>query len=256
MANKTLGVIKLIIIDFLKFQETKGLENDQLRNVYNVILFKTIHSFEGAVFLLSNFSKKPFFQITFASAMRDIISDLIIAEYLSLKSLDSSVDMDMVLEKLDADHFLFMYQKRKLNREIFGHNEGYDEAENYFLNSMSQYLDKNGEIKKRYRKKSLVFDKISFINSRTKKESKGVVIFLYNWYFNSSKIAHLGGLTLKVIETRFSATDQQSLMKNYKDLIFMTLAFCSGMLIKVSNNLEVNPEIEKGIKEILELKVP
>lgn len=148
LANKTLGVIKLIIIDFLKFQETKGLENDQLRNVYNVILFKTIHSFEGAVFLLSNFSKKPFFQITFASAMRDIISDLIIAEYLSLKSLDSSVDMDMVLEKLDADHFLFMYQKRKLNREIFGHNEGYDEAENYFLNSMSQYLDKNGEIKK------------------------------------------------------------------------------------------------------------
>lgn len=235
----------------MKFNSIKGLDSDELRNIYMAILFKTCHSFEGAIFLLSNFEVKPLFRLTFSSTIRDIISDLVLADFLSFKESEENIDMKNLIDKIYADHIIFTDSKLKLNKALFGESKDYGKIEEEFKLKSEKYKDENGKLKKEYRKRSMVFDKIGYLNSRMNKQQKETLKDLYEWYSDLSKLSHFGSTTIKVIE-KYLVTSPSDSLNTYYQMVVTIFNYSIGLLKRISNGQDINGQIAINFDQLIE----
>lgn len=217
--NKTNVVIKLII-EALPRHTPK--EDEKLPLFYYTILFKTIHSLEGCVSLISCFHIKPFFYITFLSGIRDIISDLICAEFISMKELDRSATIENELSNIYNDHYIHTGNILPINKLLFGNEQGYDEAEQRFKELKGTQKTTSNS----------TFSRIRYIYEKGNKDTRPDIKNLYYWFILFSKNAHFGELTEKLI-LQSTNSDSINFKKMIRAIVELVIKFCIGLLIKL-----------------------
>ena len=252
--KKAQEIVPLIVKDYLALSERKPSDLGELSKIHGLILFKAIHSFEAILYLIPTFEIKPFFQIASASALRDIISDLVLGEYLSCKSKDPRVSMQDLLEGLHIAHDLFTAKKSKLNTELFGNMEGFDELSKSFHESLTDYLDEDGKVKSRFRFEGSVFRMLEYIVSQTANPDRRISADLFVWYSKLSKLSHFGGRTLQVIELDFISAREEIRDDFYKNVIETVLLFSQGLLISYAAGEKINSSIELKYKELCKIQ--
>lgn len=245
----------LSIIDQLRrkiLEETLKVntKKSDCQKFYYEILFINIHSFEGAIFLLSQFKEKPLLQIPFVSIMRDLITDLILAEYISCKENDSSANIALELEKIYSEHYRFAKRQKRTDRILFGDFKDHAKLEEEFDRIGEKYNGDDGKLKSHLKELSSTYDRIRYINSTAKKGDKENVRVLYLWYTEFSKIAHFGELTLHYIESRYASKDEKEVYGNYCYLLNMVMIFFVGLLEKVYFDEAIDKSIEEDLRRL------
>ncbi len=232
----------------------KSKKND-CQKFYYEILFINIHTFEGAIFLLSQFKDKPLLQIPFVSIMRDLISDLILAEYISYKEQDSSANINLELEKIYSEHYRFTKKQEKTERILFGNYDDHEKHQEEFNKLGERYNDNDGELKSHLKKLSSTYDRIKYIESKAKMDDKENVRVLYLWYTEFSKIAHFGELTLHYIESRYASKNEKEVFDNYYYLLNVVMIFFVGLLEKVYFDETIDESISEELRRLWEFEI-
>ncbi len=252
---KTSLLIELIIIDLLKCDSGESID-DRKQFFYYSILFKTIHTLEGAISLLKDIERKPFFQLSFVLILRTIISDLITAEFVATKELKQPEKVDDLIERIEYDHYKFTKSNLGVRKILFGENENSRLEEAQFLQDEIRYHDQNGSLKTHLKKRLGTFDMIKYIASNTELDKKYYIQALSDRFEVFSKIAHFGGLTMIFINEYFSESNTDKSKLTIEESIGLVFEFCIGLLNKVKDEeQEINPEITLIFKQIQELKL-
>lgn len=249
--NEINQLLKKILNETLKIETQKS----DCQKFYYEILFINLNTFEGAIFLLSQYKNRPLFQIPYVSIMRDLISDLIIAEYISHKENDTSANIEIELEKIYSEHYRFTKKSKKLEKVLFGTNENHDSYEDEFERLGKKYNGDDGELKGYLKNISSIYDRIKYIESRQKKDDKENVRILYLWYTNFSKISHFGELTLSVIESKFASDNEKEVFENHFYLLNVVIIFFVGLLEKICFNETIDQSIHEDLNKLWEFKV-
>lgn len=236
-------LLKKILSETLEIKSKKS----DCQKFYYEVLFINVHALEGAIFLLSQFKEKPLFQIPFVSVMRDLISDLILAEYVSHKENDSSANIDLELEKIYSEHYRFARKQKRIEKTLFGTYENHAQYEEELDRLGEKYCDDDGKLKSHLKKLSSPLDRIKYIESQLKKNDKYLVRDLYLWYTGFSKIAHFGELTIHQTASRYASKNERELFENYSYLLKVIMTYLVGLLEKVC----FKDPLQKSIKEDL-----
>lgn len=217
---------------------------------YYEILFLNIRLFEGAIFLLAQFKDKPLLQVSFVSVMRDLITSVILAEFISYKEHDSLANIDEELELIYAEHYLFQKKSRKIERALFESYEEHAKNEERFDALGERYKDDDGKLKRHLEKTPSTFQRIKYIESKQKKDDKHNIRALYLWYTEFSKIAHFGELTVHKIANRYASKSEKEVFENYQHLLKTITIYIVGLLAKVCYEDPVETSIGKDLERI------
>lgn len=225
-------------------------EKNDCQKFYYEILFINIRLFEGAIFLLGQFKDRPLFQVPFVSVMRDLISNMILAEYIYYKEHDSSADVEKELEKIYSEHYRFTKKQKVLEHMLFGHYEKHAHYDEEFEKIGEKYIDDKGQVKSHLKKISSTYDRIRYIESKQKKDDKEYVRGLYLWYTEFSKIAHFGELTVRQVARRYASKDEKEIFENYSYLLKVVSVHLVGLLAKVCFEDPLDESIRTDFEKI------
>jgi len=239
-------LLKKVLEETLKIKSKKS----NCQKFYYEILYINIRIFEGAISLLSQFKEKPLFQIPFVSVMRDLVSNLILAEYISYKEHDTSANIETELEKIYSEHYRFKKRNKRIERTLFGNYEDYAQNEEKFDKLGEKYNADDGELKSHLKKLPSTYDRIKYIESRQKKEDKYDVRILYMWYTEFSKIAHFGELTVNQVAHRYASKKEKEVFEYYRHLLKTITLSIVRLLAKVCFEEPVEESIEEDFEKI------
>jgi hypothetical protein len=186
--------------------------------------------------------------------MRDITSNLILAEYINQKENDSLANIDEELEKLYSEHYRFKKKSKKIETILFSKIENYAQFEEYFDKLGEKYNSDNGEIKPHLKIIQSTYDRIRYIESRLKKNEKPGVRTLYLWYTEFSKIAHFGELTIRQIALSYNQSNEKQVYNNYGFLLITVTKCILGLFGKVLHPDPLDESIISDFDEILEFE--
>ena len=244
-------LLKKVLEETLKIKSEKS----DCQKFYYEILFINIRLFEGAIFLLAQFEKKPLFQVSFVSVMRDLISNLILADYISYKEFDSSVNVNEELEKIFSEHYRFKKKSKKIERTLFSIYEDHAQHEEEFDKLGEKYKDENGVLKPHLKKIESTYNRIRYIESRQKKDEKHNVRVLYNWYTEFSKISHFGELSIPQIANRYNLKNEKEVFDYYGHLLKTVSIYIAGLLAKVCYEEPVEESIRRDLGKIWDFEI-
>ncbi|MCB0533487.1 MAG: hypothetical protein KDD14_14890 [Saprospiraceae bacterium] len=233
-------------------EETQKItsEKSDCQKFYYEILFINIRLFEGAMFLLGQFKERPLLQVSFVSVMRDLISNLILAEYISHKEHDPLAIIEQELEKIYSEHYRFTKKQKVLENILFSHHEKHTHYDDEFEKIGEKYLDDEGNLKSHLRKISSTYDMIRYIESRQLKDDKEYVRVLYLWYTEFSKIAHFGELTVHRVVGWYASKNENEIFNNYSHLLKMVSTYIVGLLAKICYENPVEESIGRDLESI------
>jgi hypothetical protein len=251
LLNKIDQLLKNVLEETLKITSEKS----DCQKFYYEILFMNVRMFEGAIFLLGQFKERPLLQVSFVSVMRDLIANLILADYISHKEHDSSANISEELEKIYSEHYRFKKKSKEIERALFGIDEDRAQFEEEFDKLGERYNGEDGELKRHLRKVQSTYERIKYIESRQKKDDKHNVRVLYLWYTEFSKIAHFGEITIRQVAQRYISKDEKDVFDNYSYLLKMASAYIVGLLAKVCFEEPVVESIGKGFDEIWNFEI-
>lgn len=243
-------LLKKILAETLKIKTEKS----NCQKFYYEVLFINIRLFEGAIFLLDEFKESPHLQVSFISIMRDIISNLILAEYISQKEKDSLANIDEELEKIYSEHYRFKKKSEKIENILFSSFENYAQFEKYFDELGEKYNSDSGEIKTHLKKIQSTYDRIKYIDSKLKKDDKSGVRTLYLWYTEFSKIAHFGELTIRQIANRYNQVDEEKVRDNYGYILITVTKYILELFAKVLYPDQLEEKIRSDFEKVLEFE--
>lgn len=249
--NKIDQLLQKVLEETLKIKS----EKTDCQKFYYEILFINIRMFEGAIFLLSQFKERPLFQVPFVSVMRDLIANVILADYICHKEHDSLVNVDEELEKIYSEHYRFKKKSKKIERTLFSIYEDHTHYEEEFDKLGKRYNGEDGELKRNLKKVPSTFDRILYIESQQKKDDKHNVRVLYLWYTEFSKIAHFGELTVHQVVRRYTSKNEKAVFDNYSHLLKLVSVFIVGLLAKVCFEEPVKESIGKDLEEIWNFEI-
>lgn len=252
--NELIIIIDRLLKKVLKETLRINTEKSNCQKFYYEVLFINIRLFEGAIFLLDQFKESPHFQISFISIMRDIMSNLILAEYINQKESDPSANIDEELEKIYSEHYRFKKKSKKIETILFSKFENYAQFEEYFDKLGEKYNSDNGEIKPHLKIIQSTYDRIRYIESKLKKYEKPGVRTLYLWYTEFSKIAHFGELTIRQIANRYNQSNEKQVYDNYGYLLITVTKYIVGLLAKVLYPDRLEESIMSDFDKILEFE--
>ncbi len=243
-------LLKKILEETLKIKSEKS----NCQKFYYEVLFTNIRLFEGAIFLLAQFKESPHLQVSFISIMRDLISNLILVEYISQKENDSLANIDEELEKLYSEHYRFKKKSKKIESILFKTFENRAQYEESFDKLGEKYYSDTGNIKPHLKKIQSTFDRIKYIESRFKKDEKPIIRILYLWYTAFSKIAHFGELTIPQIANKYNQLNEEQVSENYSFLLRTVTDYIVGIYSKVIHKDPLEEEIILDLKKVLEFE--
>jgi len=243
-------LLKKILADTLEIKTEKS----DCQKFYYEVLFINIRLFEGAIFLLDQSKKSPHFQVSFISIMRNIISNLILAEYINQKENDSSANIDEELEKIYSEHYRFKKKSKKIESILFSTFNNYPQFEEYFDKFGEKYNSDNGEIKPHLKNIQSTYNMIRYIESKLKKHEKPGITTLYLWYTEFSKIAHFGELTIRQIANRYNQLDETKVRDNYGFLLITITKYILTLFAKVLYPDQLEESIMLDFEKILEFE--
>ncbi|MEZ5045157.1 MAG: hypothetical protein R2828_35005 [Saprospiraceae bacterium] len=244
-------LLKKVLEETLKIKSEKS----DCQKFYYEILFINIRLFEGAIFLLAQFEKKPLFQVSFVSVMRDLISNLILADYISYSEFDPSVNVDEELEKIYSEHYRFKKKSKKIERTLFNIYEDHAQFEEEFDKLGERYNGEGGGLKPHLKKIESTFNRIKYIESQQKKDDKYNVRVLYNWYTEFSKISHFGELTIRQVANKYNLKNEKEVFDNYGHLLKTVSIYIVGLLAKVCYKEPVEESIVKNLYKIRDFEI-
>lgn len=187
--------------------------------------------------------------------MRDLISNLILAEYISHKEIDSSADVKVELEKIYSEHYRFAKRQKRIEKTLFGIYEHHAQHEEEFDKLGEKYNGEDGELKSHLKKRSSTYGRIKYIESKQKNDEKGNVRVLYLWYTEFSKIAHFGELTLHYVISKYISKNEKEIFENYNYLLKVVSAYIVGLLGKVCFNDPIEESIREDLKKIWDFEI-
>lgn len=243
-------LLKKILAETLEIKTEKS----DCQKFYYEVLFINIRLFEGAIFLLGQFKESPQFQVSFISILRDIISNLILAEYINQKENDPSANIDEELEKIYSEHYRFKKNSKKIESILFSTFENYAQFEEYFDKLGEKYNSDNGEMKPHLKNIQSTYSRVRYIESKLKKEEKPGITTLYLWYTEFSKIAHFGELTIRQIANRYNQLDEKKVRDNYGYLLITVTKYILALFAKVLYPDELGESIMSDFEKILEFE--
>jgi len=253
-----MGELIIIIDRLLKKILTETLEIDteksDCQKFYYEILFINIRLFEGAIFLLDQFKESTHFQVSFISIMRDIMSNLILAEYINQKENDSLANIDEELEKIYSEHYRFKKKSKKIETILFSKFESYTQFEEYFDKVGEKYNSENGEIKPHLKIIQSTYDRIRYIESKLKKYEKPGIRTLYLWYTEFSKIAHFGELTINQVANKYNQSNEEQVFDNYGFLLITVTKYILALYAKVLYPDSLEESIMSDFDKLLEFE--
>jgi hypothetical protein len=247
----------IVIIDRLLkkiLEETLQIriEKSDCQKFYYEVLFTNIRLFEGALFLLNQYKESSHFQVSFISIMRDIISNLILVEFISQKENDPLVNIDEELEKIYSEHYRFKKKSRKTENILFRTFENHVQFEEYFDKFGEKYNSDTGEIKPHLKTIQSTYQRIRYIYSKSKKEDKPTVRILFLWYTEFSKIAHFGELTVPQIANSYNQLNENQVYSKYNFLLKTVTDYIVGLFAKIIYEDPLEEEIILDLEKILE----
>ncbi len=243
-------LLKKILAETLQIKSEKS----DSQKFYYEILFVNIRLFEGAIFLLSQFKESPHFQVSFISIMRDVISNLILAEFINQKENDSLANINEELEKIFSEHYRFKKKSRKIESILFSMFENHAEFEEYFNELGKKYYANNGEIKPHLKKIQSTYDRVKYIESNLKKDEKHLIRTLFLWYTEFSKVAHFGELTIRQIAYRYNQLEEQKVRENYSYLLITVTKYILVLFKKIISPDQIKESMMSDFEKILELE--
>jgi hypothetical protein len=243
-------LLKKILAETLEIKTEKS----DCQKFYYEVLFINIRLFEGAIFLLNQFKESPHFQVSFISIMRDIMSNLILAEYIHQKENDSLANIDEELEKIYSEHYRFKKKSKKIEFILFSTFENYTQFEEYFENLGKQYNSDNGEIKPHLKIIESTYSRIRYIESKLKKHEKPSARALFLWYSEFSKIAHFGELTIRQIANKYHQSNEEQVNENYGYLLITVTKYIFELFIKVLYPDQFEESIMSDFEKILDFE--
>lgn len=244
-------LLKNVLEETLKITSEKS----DCQKFYYEILFMNVRLFEGAIFLLGQFKERPLLQVPFVSVMRDLISNLILADYIGYKEHDSLANVHEELEKIYSEHYRFKKKNKEMERALFSIYEGHAQFEEEFDKLGEKYNGEDGELKRHLRKVQSTYERIRYIESRQKKDDKHYVRDLYLWYTEFSKIAHFGEITVRQVAHSYTSKNEKDVFDNYSYLLKMVSASIVGLLAKVCFEEPVAESIGKDLYEIWNFEI-
>ena len=244
-------LLKKVLEETLKIESEKS----DCQKFYYEILYMNIRLLEGAIFLLGQFKERPLFQVPFISVMRDLISNIILADYISHKEHDSLANVDKELEKIYSEHYRFKKKSKKTESTLFGTYENHAQYEEEFDKLGERYNGDNGELKPHLKNNQSTYERIRYIESRQKKGDKHYVRILYLWYTDFSKIAHFGELTVHQVAQRYNIKNEKEVFDNYSPLLKMVSLYIVGLLAKVCYEEPVEESIGKDFDKIWNFEI-
>ncbi len=243
-------LLKKILAETLEIKTEKS----DCQKFYYENLFVNIRLFEGAVFLLREFKESPHLQVSFISIMRDIISNLILAEYIHQKESDSSAKIEEELEKVYSEHYRYKKKTKKIESILSKTFEDYVQFEEYFYKLREKNSHGEEEMKPHLKTTESTYSRIRYIESRLKKDKKPEVITLLFWYNEFSKIAHFGELTVLKIAHRYYESNEKQVYKNYGYLLITVAKNIYDLYAKVLYPDELEKSIVSDFEKILEFE--
>lgn len=249
--NKIDQLLKKVLGETLKIKSEKS----NCQKFYYEILFINIRLFEGAIFLVGHFKEKPLLQVPFVSVMRDLIANVILAEYISHKEYDSLANVDEELERIYSEHYRFKKKSLRTERLLFGNYEGHAQYEEEFDKIGKRFNDENGELKRHLVNLQSTYEMIKYIESRQKKDEKYNVRNLYLWYTEFSKIAHFGELTVHQVAQRYASKNEKDVFDNYSHLLKISSIYIVGLLAKVCFEEPIEESIKKDLDKIWDFEI-
>jgi len=244
-------ILKKIIEETLKINGNKS----DCQKFYYHILYVNIRLLEGAIFLLSQFKERPLFQVPFVSIMRDLISNLILAEYISHKENDPSANIEEELEKVFSEHYRFQKQTMKIEKALFGTYKDHTQYEEEFDKIGIKYMDDDGKLKPHLRNIDSTYKRIRYIDSKQKRDDEYHVRQLYHWYAEFSKIAHFGELTVHQVVNRYNFKNEKEVFDNYGHLLKIVVLHIVGLFVKVCYEEPVEESIRKDLERIINFEI-
>lgn len=243
-------LLKKIITETLEIEK----EKTDCQKFYYEVLFVNIRLFEGALFLLGQFKDSPHLQVSFVSVMRDIISNLILVEYVHQKENDPSANIAEELEKIYSEHYRFKRKNKKIESILFNEFENYAQIEEYFDRLGEKYNSADGQIKLHLKNIQSTYQRIRYVESKLKKHEKPGIRTLYLWFTEFSKIAHFGELTIHQIATGYHLVSEKEVMKKFGYLIITVTKYIVTLLIKLIHPDLPQETITKDFEKILEFE--
>jgi len=231
--NELIFIIDRLLKKILEETLTIETEKSNCQKFYYEVLFTNIRLFEGAIFLLAQFKESPHFQVSFISIMRDIISNLILVEYISEKETDALADIDEELEKIYSEHYRFKKKSKKIESVLFKSFANRAQYEEYFDKLGEKYYSESGDFKSHLKNIQSTFDRIRYIESKFKKDEKPIIRILYLWYTEFSKIAHFGELTITQIANKYNQVNESQVYENFSFLLKTVTDNIVGLYSKV-----------------------
>lgn len=249
--NKIDQLLKNVLEETLKITSEKS----DCQKFYYEILFINVRMFEGAIFLLGQFKERPLLQVPFVSVMRDLIANLILADYIGYKEHDSLANVHEELEKIYSEHYRFKKKSKDIERTLFSIYGDHDQYEEEFGKLGERYYGEDGELKRHLKKVQSTYERIKYIESRQKMDDKHNVRALYLWYTEFSKIAHFGELTVRQVAQRYISKNEKDVFDNYSHLLKMVSVYIVGLLAKVCFEDPVEESIGKDLNEIWNFEI-
>ena len=244
-------LLKKVLEETLKIKSDKS----DCQKFYYEILYINIRMLEGATFLLAQFKERPLYQVPFISVMRDLISNVILAEYISHKEYDSLANVDEELEKIFSEHYRFQKKSKKIEKTLFGIYDNHAQNVEKFDKLGEKYNGDDGELKPHLKNIQSTYQRIRYIESQQKKDDKHNVRILYHWYTEFSKIAHFGELTVYRVANRYNFKNEKEVFDNYSHLLKMVSAYIVGLLAKVCFEEPVEESIGKDLDKIWNFEI-
>lgn len=249
--NKIDQLLKKVLEGTLKIRSEKS----DCQKFYYEILFINIRMFEGAIFLLGQFKERPLFQVPFVSVMRDLIVNVILADYISHKEHDSLANIDEELEEIYSEHYRFKKKSKKTERVLFSIYEDHTQYEEEFDKLGERYNDESGVLKRHLKNVQSTYERIRYIESQQKKDDKHNVRVLFLWYTEFSKIAHFGELTVHQVMQKYTSKNEKDVFDNYNQLLKVVSVYIVGLLAKVCFEEPIEESIRKDLDEIWNFKI-